>query len=149
MFCLSKGLSAPVGSLVCGNEEFIHEAHTARKILGGGMRQAGHMAAAGIVALDTGIDRLAEDHSNAKILAKGLAGLPGIKVDLKTVETNMVMADVAGTGMTAAEFLAAMTKVGVLGNFRDAGPTVRFVTHRNVSKADCKETLERLAKMLA
>jgi len=149
MFCLSKGLSAPVGSLVCGSKEFIHEAHTARKILGGGMRQAGHLAAAGIVALDTGIERLADDHANAKFLAKGLTDLPGIKVDLKAVETNMVMADVSGTRKTAQEFLAAATKVGVLGNFRDAGPTVRFVTHRNVSRADCKEALERLAAVLA
>ncbi|MES2154516.1 MAG: GntG family PLP-dependent aldolase [bacterium] len=148
MFCLSKGLSAPVGSLVCGSTEFIHKAHTARKVLGGGMRQAGHLAAAGIVALDTGIERLADDHANAKFLAKGLANLPGVKVDLKTVETNMVMADISGTKMTAAAFLEASRKVGVLGNFRDAGPTVRFVTHRNVSRADCKEALERLAGML-
>ncbi|MFO1533687.1 MAG: GntG family PLP-dependent aldolase, partial [Thermoplasmatota archaeon] len=148
MFCLSKGLSAPVGSLVCGSEAFIHEAHAARKILGGGMRQAGHLAAAGIVALDTGIERLAEDHANAKFLAKGLANLPGVTVDLDAVQTNMVMADVSGTGKTAAQILEAARKVGVLGNFRDGGPTVRFVTHRDVSRADCKEALERLEKTL-
>ena len=148
MFCLSKGLSAPVGSLVCGSEKFIHEARTARKILGGGMRQAGHLAAAGIVALATGIERLADDHANAKFLAQGLADLPGIKVDLTAVETNMVMADITATKMTAAEFLEAARKVGVLGNFRDGGPTVRFVTHRNVGRADCQEALERLSGFL-
>ncbi len=148
MFCLSKGLSAPVGSLVCGTERFVHEAHKVRKILGGGMRQAGHLAAAGIVALDTGIERLADDHANARLLAKGLANMPGLKVDLEAVETNMVMADISATNMTVTQFLKAAADVGVLGNFRDAGPTVRFVTHRNVSKADCKEALERLSGIL-
>lgn len=145
MFCLSKGLSAPVGSLVCGSKEFIDQARAARKTLGGGMRQAGHMAAAGIVALDTCIERLKDDHANARLLAKGLSDLPGVAVDLKAVETNMVMADISRTGLSAARWLDKAKAVGVLGNFRDMGPTVRFVTHRNVSKADCREALERLA----
>ncbi|HUR62138.1 MAG TPA: GntG family PLP-dependent aldolase [Candidatus Thermoplasmatota archaeon] len=149
MFCLSKGLSAPVGSLVCGSKEFIGQARFVRKTLGGGMRQAGHIAAAGLVALDTGIDRLAEDHRNAKLLAKGLADLPGIRVDPKSVETNMVMADVSGTGMDAADFIAACKKEGVLIGARGADPVVRFVTHRNVSEADCKEAVERLTTMFA
>ncbi|MEA3189518.1 MAG: threonine aldolase [Thermoplasmata archaeon] len=148
MFCLSKGLSAPVGSLVCGNKAFIDEARFVRKVLGGGMRQAGHLAAAGLVALDTGIERLQEDHANARLLAEGLAGLPGLKVDLDAVETNMVMADVSATGMGSAAFMAAAKKLGVLGNFRDAGPTVRFVTHRDVTRADCEEAVARLGKML-
>ncbi|MFO1532440.1 MAG: low specificity L-threonine aldolase [Thermoplasmatota archaeon] len=144
MFCLSKGLSAPVGSLVCGSEEFIAQAHVARKTLGGGMRQVGHMAAAGIVALDTMVERLAEDHANAKVLAKGLAALPGIRIDPAAVETNMVMADVSGTGMPSSAFIEAAKKVGVLCLNRDAGPTVRFVTHRNVAKDDVRMALARL-----
>lgn len=147
MFCLSKGLSAPVGSLLCGDTDTIAKARFVRKVLGGGMRQAGHLAAAGLVALDTCVDRLAEDHANAKTLAKGLAALPGIEVDLGSVETNMVMADVSGTGMSSADYIAAARKLGVLGNFRDAGPTVRFVTHRNLSAADCREAVERLARI--
>jgi threonine aldolase len=147
MFCLSKGLSAPVGSLVCGSEEFMHKAHAARKTLGGGMRQAGHLAAAGLVALNTMVDRLAEDHANAKLLAKGLAGLPGLDVDVKSVETNMVMADVSKTGLTSEQFIERAKAMGVLCLPRDAGPTVRFVTHRNVSQADCEDALERLASI--
>jgi threonine aldolase len=144
MVCLSKGLSAPVGSLLAGPADVIHKAHVARKTLGGGMRQAGHLAAAGIVALETMVDRLAEDHANAKQLAKGLADLPGLAVDLDRVQTNMVMADVTGTGMSSERFIAAAKKVGVLCLNRDAGPVVRFVTHRGVAKADVGEALERL-----
>jgi threonine aldolase len=90
-FCLSKGLSAPVGSMVCGSSALVNEARRQRKLLGGGMRQAGVLAAAGIVALETMVDRLAEDHSNARKLAEGLAGLPGIVLDPKRVETNLVI----------------------------------------------------------
>ena len=145
MFCLSKGLSAPVGSLLCGSKQFIEQAHGARKVLGGGMRQAGHMAAAGIVALDTMVDRLAEDHANAKALAKGLADLPGVAVDLKAVETNMVMANVSATGMTSAQFIESAKAAGVLCLNRDAGPTVRFVTHRHITAAAVRDAIERLA----
>ena len=148
MVSLSKGLSAPLGSVLCGTREFVAEARFARKVLGGGMRQAGHIAAAGLVALRDGIPRLGEDHRNALRLAQGLAGLPGIRVDLASVETNMVMADIAGTGASSAQFLERMKQVGVLGNVRDAGPTIRFVTHRNVSAADCDEAVARLAAML-
>jgi len=148
MFCLSKGLSAPVGSLLCGSHEFIAKAHAARKTLGGGMRQAGHLAAAGIVALDTMVDRLADDHANARLLAKGLAGIPGISVDLPAVETNMVMADVSATGLTSAQFIEKAKSLGVLCLNRDAGPMVRFVTHRNVTKADATEAVERLRTLV-
>ena len=148
MVSLSKGLSAPVGSILAGSTGFVEAAHAARKVLGGGMRQAGHMAAAGLVALETMVDRLAEDHANAKRLAKGLAQMPGIKVDLKAVETNMVMADVSGTGMTSAQFIERAKEAGVLCLNRDAGPTVRFVTHRNVSEPDCDAAIERLGQML-
>jgi threonine aldolase len=145
MFCLSKGLSAPIGSLVCGSQEFVDQARFVRKTLGGGMRQAGHIAAAGLVALDTCIDRLADDHRNAKLLAKGLAELPGIKVDPASVETNMVMADISATGLDAPKFIATCKEQGILIGARSAEPVVRFVTHRNVSTADCKEALERVA----
>ncbi|MEA3202697.1 MAG: threonine aldolase [Thermoplasmata archaeon] len=149
MFCLSKGLSAPVGSLVCGSAQFVAQARFVRKVLGGGMRQAGHLAAAGIVALDTGIERLADDHANAKLLAKGLADLPGIAVDRKAVETNMVMADISGTRMDTPAFIAKCRAAGVRIGARGADPVVRFVTHRNVSAADCKLALERVAALLA
>jgi threonine aldolase len=89
-FCLSKGLCAPVGSLLCGSEDFIYRARRVRKMLGGGMRQAGILAAAGIVALEEMIDRLAVDHQNAQMLAKGLAEIPGIEVDLDLIKTNLV-----------------------------------------------------------
>ncbi len=111
------------------------------------MRQAGHLAAAGIVALDTCIDRLKDDHANAKRLAKGLAGMKGCKVDLASVETNMVMVDVSGTGKTSDQWVAAALALGVQCLNRDAGPTVRFVTHRNVSRDDVDEALERLARL--
>lgn len=144
MFCVSKGLSAPVGSLLCGTREFIEEAKVVRKALGGGMRQSGHLAAAGLVALDTGIDRLADDHANAKLLAKGLATLPGVKV-VGRVETNMVMVDVSRRKGKHAAFIAAAKQAGVLCGERGKDGIVRFVTHRNVSRADVGEALERLA----
>ncbi len=98
-FCLSKGLSAPVGSMVCGSREFIAKAHRARKVLGSGMRQAGIIAAAGIVALESMVDRLADDHANASRLALGLHEIPGVKIDLERVQTNMVYVDFEGTGV--------------------------------------------------
>ena len=147
MFCLSKGLSAPVGSLVCGSREFIDEAAFARKLFGGGMRQSGHLAAAGLVAFDTGIDRLAEDHANARLLAKGLADLPGCKVAYP-VETNMVMLDVAAP-IGVKGFVERAAKAGVLCGARVDDDVVRFVTHRNVTKADVAETLERLEGLFA
>lgn len=146
MVCLSKGLSAPVGSLVAGSSEFIAKARFVRKTLGGGMRQAGHLAAAGLVALDTCYERLAEDHANAKRLAKGLADL-GFGVDLKGTETNMVMADSTGTGWSAESFTAACKQAGVLAGRRDAGPVVRFVTHRNAGSDAVAEALERIAAL--
>ncbi len=149
MFCLSKGLSAPVGSLLCGDEPFIHKARHARKVLGGGMRQAGHLAAAGLVALDTMVDRLADDHANAKELAQGLAGIQKLKVEPSQVQTNMVLADVTGTGLTSEDFCTLMKDVGVLCLQRDAGPVMRFVTHRHITKADVQEAVQRIGDVLA
>jgi threonine aldolase len=146
MFCLSKGLSAPVGSLICGSEEFVEEAAFARKLLGGGMRQSGHLAAAGLVALKTGIDRLADDHANAAKLGKGLADLPGCRLAFP-VATNMVMLEVAKP-LGVKGLVAKAAKAGVLCGARVDDDVVRFVTHRNVATADVQETLERLETAL-
>lgn len=148
MFCLSKGLSAPVGSVLCGTADFIHEAHRVRKVLGGGMRQAGHLAAAGLVALRDQVDRLADDHANAARLAKGLAGIPSLEL-LAEPETNILYVDVSGTGLTGDDFLELAKDVGVLCLPRDAGPIIRFVTHRHVTQGDCDEAVERLRRILA
>src|SRR5918997_1296479 len=101
MFCLSKGLGAPVGSMLLGTSDFIREARAWRKLLGGGMRQAGVLAAAGLVALDETPPRLSEDHANARRLAEGVAGLPGVAADPEKVQTNIIIFDVSGTGSAA------------------------------------------------
>jgi threonine aldolase len=134
MFCLSKGLSAPVGSMLAGSAEFIEHARRMRKMVGGGMRQAGVLAAAGLCALNEMVDRLADDHANARRLAEGLQGLPGIDVDLTRVETNMVFGD-CRPPLTAHEFLERCREVGVL---LDQASTYRWrmVTHRGVSADD-------------
>ncbi len=136
MFCLSKGLGAPVGSVVVGDEEFISRARRARKMLGGGMRQAGIIAAAGLVALKTMIDRLKEDHENAKYLAVGLRDL-GYRVDPDSVETNMVMVDVEN----APEFVEKLRRNGVLSNAIST-TRIRLVTHKDVSRDDIEYALE-------
>lgn len=132
MFCVSKGLSAPVGSLLAGTTDFIDRARRFRKMVGGGMRQAGVIAAAGLVALRTMIDRLAEDHANARRLAEGLVGIRGLSVDLGCVRTNMVLLQVGEHLGTAGEFAAAMKREGVL--VLPAGvQTLRLVTHRHIT----------------
>jgi threonine aldolase len=137
-FCLSKGLSCPVGSLLCGPAAKVRQARRWRKMLGGGMRQAGVLAAAGLVALETMIDRLADDHANARALAEGLAQLPGVCCDLTRVQTNIVYFQL--TRMDSAGFLAACSQRGLLGT----GPSatqVRFVTHHGISGADIQRAL--------
>ncbi len=139
-FCLSKGLGAPVGSLVCGDAEFVAEARRARKLVGGGMRQAGVIAAAGLVALDQMIDRLADDHANARRLAAGLAELGfGIRPD--SVETNIVVVPV---DRPSAEVQAELREVGVLVTTPDR-TRIRLVTHADVDAADVDEALSRIA----
>jgi threonine aldolase len=134
MFCLSKGLSAPVGSMLAGSAEFVTRAHRVRKMLGGGMRQAGVIAAAGLCALEEMIPRLEEDHVNARVLAEGIAGLEGIEVDLDRVETNMVFCD-CRPPLTAQRFMDLLKARGVRTD--RATPTrVRMVTHRGVSPKD-------------
>lgn len=140
-FCLSKGLAAPVGSILAGPREFIERARKKRKMVGGGMRQAGVIAAAGIVALTKMVDRLSEDHANARVLAEGLAGIDGISVDLGTVQTNIVVFDTRDLGVTAEEFVARLKDRGVLSS--GFGKTrIRLVTHKDVSREDVLEALE-------
>ena len=134
-FCLSKGLACPVGSLLCGSREFIGRARRMRKVLGGGMRQAGIIAAAGIVALESMIDRLAEDHLNARALAEGLGLVAGINVRPVKRRTNMVVFEVDGGAAAAAKFAAALKDRGVLAGAR--GPSAfRAVTHHGISRPD-------------
>jgi len=140
MFCLSKGLSCPIGSIVVGSEEFIERARKIRKILGGGMRQAGIIAAPGIIALEKMVDRLEEDHRNARLLAEGLVKIDGLHVDLRTVQTNMVMCDVDGLGISAEAFVERLRARGVLVN-SISKIRVRFVTHRGIEKEDIEEAL--------
>jgi threonine aldolase len=143
MFCLSKGLGAPVGSMLVGAKDFIQQARSVRKALGGGMRQAGVLAAAGLIALEYGPTRLHEDHATARLLAEGAAGIPGISIDLATVQTNIVIFDVGGTGMSSAEIVEALKSHGMLAG--TVNPRlIRFVTHLNVSREDCEQALESL-----
>ena len=137
-FCLSKGLSCPVGSLVCGSQEFIARARKNRKMVGGGMRQAGIIAAAGVVALDTMVDRLAEDHATARRLADGLAHMPGLYLEPDTVQTNIVIFEVIDH--PAREYIDALKSRGVLSSFV-SGRKVRMVTHYGISTDDIDEAL--------
>lgn len=142
MFCLSKGLSAPVGSMVCGSEEFIEKARRVRKMLGGGMRQAGILAACGIVAIKTMIDRLKDDHENARILAEGLSATDGISIDLDTVQSNILIFNVAGLGGSRL-FIDRLEKEGIRCLPRDE-EVVRMVTHRMVSREDTEYAVEKI-----
>ena len=144
MFCLSKGLSSPVGSLVVGTHEFIRSAREWRKILGGTLRQSGVIAAPGIVALEKMIGRLKEDHNNARKLAKGLVEIEDITVDMRTVQTNIVKLDVSGLGCDGNRFVGELEKHGV-GAAGFGGSIVRMVTHRGIESSDIDVALERIA----
>jgi threonine aldolase len=145
MFCLSKGLSAPVGSMLAGSREFVGRARRMRKMLGGGMRQAGVLAAAGLIALNDMVGRLAEDHANARKLAEGLQGLPRVDVDLTRVETNMVFGD-CRPPLTAQEFLEHCREAGVLIDLASA-QRWRMVTHRGVTSEDVDYTIDAVRQM--
>ena len=145
-FCLSKGLSAPIGSLVVGSREFVDSARRYRKMLGGGMRQAGIIAAAGIVALEKMISRLRDDHENARALAKGLSHVSGISLDMRTVQTNIVVYDVSGLSMTGSEWVKRLKQQGILAGAQEHG-RVRMVTHYGVEKKDIDFTLEIVDKI--
>lgn len=145
---LSKGLAAPVGGLVAGSHAFIARAHRARKVLGGGMRQAGIIAAAGIVALNQMVDRLAEDHANARRLAEGLAAIPQIVISPEHVQTNIVVCSLRDPDWTPAAFIAALREQGVLiGGFGDH--RLRLVTHYGVERDDIERTLLAAARVFA
>jgi threonine aldolase len=141
MFCLSKGLGAPVGSMLLGSKAFIDRGRGYRKAMGGGMRQAGVLAAAGLVALEKMPARLKQDHDNARLLAEGLAKIPKIKIDPKKAPTNILVFDVSATGMDAPTFNQSLATHNVLANAINLDE-MRFVTHYDVSREDCLKTLE-------
>jgi threonine aldolase len=141
MFCLSKGLGAPVGSMLVGSKDFIVKARVYRKALGGGMRQAGILAAAGLIALEKMPLRLHEDHANAQLLAQGLAQIGGIRIDPRKVQTNILVFNIIGTGMNTADFSRKLAEKNVLAAGIDP-ENMRFATHMDVSPEDCEKTLE-------
>ncbi len=146
-FCLSKGLAAPVGSLVCGSREFILRARRVRKMLGGGMRQVGVLAAAGLVALESMVDRLAEDHANARRLAEGVARLPRVRLDLGKVQTNIVIFHVDRTG-GAPELVTGGVARKI--KIHQIGPTsIRCVTHKDVDADDIDRALDAFREITA
>ncbi len=147
MFCLSKGLGAPVGSMLVGSKEFIEEARRVRKMLGGGMRQAGVLAAAGLVALEESPRHLHVDHENAKFLARGLAEIPGIKIDPEKVVTNILFLDVSGTGLISFEMSKRLAAERILVN-GVTSTTLRMVTHYDVDRAGCERALQVLREVL-
>lgn len=140
MFCLSKGLGAPVGSMLVGSREFIKQARIYRKSLGGGMRQAGILAAAGLIALEEGPKRLHEDHANARFIAERLAKVPGIQIDASHVQTNILVFDIRGTGMNTAEFSRRLAEQNVLANGINP-ELMRFVTHLDVDRTACEHAV--------
>ena len=142
-FCLSKGLGAPVGSLLTGSRGFIAEARLVRKALGGGMRQAGVLAAAGLVALEQSPASIPAAHADAKFLAESLARIPGISIDPTEVETNIIFFDISGTGMTNAKFTDSLRRSGVLVLGLAPG-RIRIVTHQDVDRSGCERAVEAI-----
>lgn len=150
MVCVSKGLAAPVGSLLIGPADFIEHARLRRQMLGGGMRQAGIVAAAGLYALENNIDRLADDHANAARLAEGLAAIPGLRLDRDLVETNIFYVEVVRPGLSVQDFAAGLRERGILVNSPPAGRrTVRFVTHYGIDRGDIEAAIVAAADMMA
>lgn len=148
MFCLSKGLGAPVGSMLVGSREFIEKAHVGRKLLGGGMRQVGVLAAAGLIALEESPKILQRDHENARYLAEGLAKIPGISLDPGKVVTNIVIFDIRQTGKTAAEVCTELKKRNVLCGSVD-NFSIRMVTHYDVDRAGIDRALAALSEIFS
>jgi threonine aldolase len=140
-FCLSKGLGAPVGSMIVGSREFVERCRSIRKMLGGGMRQAGVLAAAGLVALEKGPKRLQEDHDNAQFLARHLAEIPAIGLDPSKVQTNIVIFDLKKSGRPSGDFLQALAERGVLAVPVD-NERVRMVTHLDVNRGDIEQAIQ-------
>ena len=146
-FCFSKGLGAPVGSMIVGSKELIEQCRVIRKMLGGGMRQAGVLAAAALVALEEGPKRLHIDHENAQVLAQGLLRIPGITIEPDKVQTNIVLYDVRKTGLTSPQFLQKLAGCKVLGGPVDAR-RVRMVTHLDVDREDIEQALRRIGEVV-
>ena len=144
-FCLSKGLCAPIGSIVCGTEEFISKARYYRGLLGGRMRQAGIIAAPGIIALTNMVDRLQEDHAMAQLLGEGLRGINGVKL-LHPVQTNIIRIDVSGLNLNAEQFVTEISKYGILTEAKGYS-IIRFVTHRDINKDDINYIIEGIRKI--
>jgi len=148
MFCLSKGLGAPVGSMLVGSRSFVDQARSVRKALGGGMRQAGVLAAAGLIAVEEMPRRLQVDHDNAKFLANRLAAIPKLRITPEKVKTNIVIFDVSETGMTSEEMLRRLREKNVIAS-AVSDSIVRLVTHMDVSRTDCEQALEIIGKVCA
>ncbi len=147
MFCLSKGLGAPVGSMLVGSKNFIEEARIVRKMLGGSMRQVGILAAAGLIALEESPKRLHIDHANAKFLAQELAQIPGIKIDAAKVVSNILFFDVSATGLIGYEISKLLAAQGILANATNP-QTIRMVTHLDVDRAGCERALKALREVV-
>jgi threonine aldolase len=148
MFCLSKGLGAPIGSLIAGRRAFIDRALAVRRMFGGSMRQVGVIAAAGLIALEKMIARLEEDHANAQLIARGLVEIPGVKIDPERVQTNIVIFDIAGTGKNTTELSASLKERGVLANGINQRE-MRIVTHKDVSRSDCESALGAIKAVMS
>ena len=146
MFTLSKGLGAPAGSILLGTKDFIQEARIWRKRLGGGMRQIGILAAAGLIALEDGPKNLQPDHANARVLAEGLTSIKGIAIDLEKVVTNIVIFDISGTSNSSTEIVASLKDNGILAI--GFGNLIRMVTHCDVSNEDIVRTIDTLGAIL-
>lgn len=146
MFCLSKGLAAPVGSMLVGSRSFIDQARSVRKALGGGMRQAGVLAAAGLIALQEMPKRLHEDHANARFLAYALAEVPRIRIYPEKVQTNIVIFDVSPTGMGSTEMLRRLRQHNLIGSTVNDS-VIRLLTHKDVSRRDCEQAAEIIRRV--
>ncbi|MBC8467883.1 MAG: low-specificity L-threonine aldolase [Planctomycetes bacterium] len=146
-FCLSKGLSAPIGSVICGSKWFVAEARRNRKVLGGGMRQCGIIAAAGITALDEMVDRIADDHANAQRLAQDIARIPGLSIEPERVQTNIVYFDIVSRQIKAEELVSQLSNKGI--KILLLGPSrFRAVTHYGINSEDIDFTLTTLAEIM-
>lgn len=146
MFTLSKGLGAPAGSILLGTREFIKEARIWRKRLGGGMRQIGILAAAGLIALEDGPKRLHEDHANAKALATALANIPGVAINVENIVTNIVIFDISDTGKSSADIIAGLKEKGILAI--GFGNLIRMVTHCDITSENIDSTITKLDHIL-
>ena len=147
---LSKGLGAPVGAVLAGSRSFIDEARRYKHMFGGAMRQAGIIAAGGVYAFEHHVDRLAEDHANAKLLAEGLASIPGVTLTYDSIDTNIVFFDIEATGLTAKAFNDGLLEGGVrMGAWNPNGTLVRAVTHLDVSQEDCERAVDVSRQVLS